>query len=453
MKKNKFFKLVAGLFVIAFMSTGMSQSFAQGKVIDKVIAIVGGNEILYSDVENQYMQYLMQGYNSDAEGIRCQIFEEVLFAKLLLNEAQLDSVEVSEEQVESEMDRRLQYFISQIGSQEKLEQYYNKSILEIKNDLRTTIHDQMLSEQVKNQITQDVTITPAEVRAFFNALPKDSIPLIGSEYEYSQIIMTPVIQPEEKEFAKYKLEGIRKRIIEGESFESMARIYSEDPGSALKGGELGDFGRGMMYPEFEAAAFALQPDEVSPIIETEAGYHILKLIKRKGDFINVRHILIMTKISPMSLNLTKAKMDSIYQLLESGSTTFELAAMNNSDDDSKYNGGIAINQQTGNKVFTPEQIDKELFFKMEKMNVGELAPTSLYEKERNVKAFRIVRLDKRTQPHQASINLDYDKIQEAAINEKKSNAISAWIKEKSKKTYILILDEDLKSCKFTYNWK
>jgi peptidyl-prolyl cis-trans isomerase SurA len=376
-----------------------------------------------------------------------------LFAKLLLNEAQLDSVEVSDEMVEGEMDRRLQYFISQIGSQEKLEEYYNKSILEIKNDLRSTIHDQMLSEQVKSKITQDVSITPAEVRTYFKALPKDSIPLIPSQYQYSEIVLVPKIQKEEKEFAKAKLEGIRARLLKGESFESMARIYSEDPGSAMKGGELGDFGRGVMYPEFEAAAFALQPDEISSIIETEAGFHVLKLIKRKGDYINVRHILIMTKVSPVGLQLTKNKLDSVYQLIESGKLTFSEAALLYSNEDSKFSDGVAINPSSGSNVFSGEQIDKDLFFRLDRMRIGEIAPPAMYDKERNVKAFRIVKLDKRTKPHTANIDQDYDKIQEFALAQKKADEVGNWISEKTKKTYIIILDKELKQCNFMYKWE
>ncbi|RLD46644.1 MAG: peptidylprolyl isomerase [Bacteroidetes bacterium] len=451
MRANYNIKIVISIVLIGFMSSITLNSFSQ-KVIDRIVATVGSNEILYSDIENQYMQYLMQGYTSDREGIRCQIFEEILFAKLLLNQAQLDSVVVSDDMVESEMDRRLQYFISQIGSQEKLEEYYHKSILAIKSDLRSTIHEQMLSEQVKNQITSDVKITPSEVRAFYNAIPEDSIPLISSEYKYSHIIVMPEILPEEKEYAKHKLEGIRKRIIDGASFSSMARMYSEDPGSSVKGGELGDFGRGVMYPEFEAIAFSLEPGEVSELVETEAGFHIMELIKRKGDFINVRHILIMTKVSPVSMKIAEAEIDSVYQLIQDGTITFEEAALRYSIDDSRFNGGVALNPQTGGAVFSAESIDKELFFKLDKMNVGELLPPFLYMKERNKKAFRIIRLDKRTKPHKASLEMDYDKIQKIALEDKKGRAIGNWITDKTDKTFINVMDKDLKSCNFTYKW-
>jgi peptidyl-prolyl cis-trans isomerase SurA len=453
MKLSKITTLITHLITTLVFVFTVLNIHAQSKVIDKVVAIVGGNEILYSDIENQYMQYLMQGYTGKSEGVRCQIFEEVLFVKLLLNQAQLDSVDVSEEMVENEMDRRLQYFISQIGSQEKLEKYYNKSILEIKSDMRNTIHDQLMSETIKEKIIKDLSITPSEIRDYFNQLPKDSIPLIPSEYQYSEIVIVPKVQAEEREYSRQKMEKIRARLLKGENFESLARIYSEDPGSALKGGELGEFGRGMMFPEFEAAAFALQVGEISPIVETEAGFHVLQLINRKGDYINVRHILIMTKISPMSLNVTKLKMDSIYELIESGKLTFEQSALKFSDDDSKFSAGVAINGQSGNSVFSPEEIDKDLFFILDKMNVGQISKPNLYDKERNVKAYRIVKLDRRSKPHFATLETDYDKIQELALENKKTEAIGKWIIEKSKKTYILILDDELKQCKFTYNWE
>jgi len=444
-------KVLRIMMIAAFVMTGLS-SFSQGKLIDKVVAVVGDNAIYYSDIENQYMQYLMQGYTADANTIRCKVFEEILFAKLLLNQAKIDSVNVSEEQVEQEMDRRLQYFINQIGSREKLEAYYDKSIMQIKNDLRSVIYDQMLSEQVKRSISSDIRITPSEVKEFFDEIPKDSIFTVPSEIEYSEIVMEPKVSKEEKEFARAKLAGIRKRILDGADFATMATIYSEDPGSAAKGGELGDFTRGVMYPEFEAAAFLLQEGEISPIIETEAGFHILKLIKRKGDYINVRHILIQTKISPVSLEKTRTLMDSVYQLIASGKMTFEQAAARYSSVDSRNNGGAAINPATGNRSFSPQQMDKNLFFTIDNMNVGEVKPPVLFQKDRSKKAYRIIRLDKRTKPHKASLETDYNLIQDAALNAKKAKAINDWIQEKTKNTYINILDENMKKCKFQYKW-
>ncbi len=452
MIKGQGLRVVFVMILMTLSSFYTTEAYSQ-KVIDKIVATVGDNEILYSDVQNQYMQYLMQGYTSNGDVIRCQIFEEILFAKLLLTQAQLDSVEISDEMVENELDKRLNYFISQIGSKEKLESYYNKSILDIKSDIRSTIREQMLSEQIKSKITGGVKITPSEVRAFFNDIPKDSVPLINSEYKYSQIVVMPEVLPEEKAYARQKLEGIRARIVAGESFSSLARMYSEDPGSAVKGGELGDFGRGAMAPEFEAAAFALDPGEISEIIETEYGFHIIQLIQRKGDYVNARHILIMTKVSPTSMELAKKELDSVYALIEQGNITFAEAALRYSVDDSKYSGGTALNPRTGGAVFTAESIDKDLFFKLEKMNIGEILPAAAYQRERGKYAFRIVRLDKRTKPHKANLEVDYDKIQVMALEDKKSKAIGKWITDKANKTYINITDESLRSCNFNYKWE
>lgn len=444
-------KLLMVFITIQLLSFG--KSIAQpNQTIDKIVAIVGQNAILYSDIENQYMQYLMQGYTSDREAIRCQIFEELLFAKLLLNKAELDSITVSDEQVETEMDRRLQYFISQIGSQEKLEEYYSKSILEIKNDLKTIIRDQMLSEQVQRSIIEGVKITPTEVRNYFKEIPKDSLPTIESEISYSELVIIPKVNAEERAYAKQRIEELRTRIIKGEDFAALARIYSEDPGSALKGGELGDFSRGVMYPEFEAAAFALQGDEISQVIETEAGFHILKLIKRKGDYINVRHILIMTKVSPYSLNHTKNYLDSILNLIESGKLTFNEAVEKFSEVDSKFNNGAAINQASGNANFKPSDLDKNFYYTLEKMNVGEISKSIQFQHEKTKNAYHIIRLDKKTKPHIADLQTDYDRIQEAALEQKKAKMIEDWIKKRISQTYINISDEELKQCTFQHKW-
>jgi peptidyl-prolyl cis-trans isomerase SurA len=422
------------------------------KIIDKVVAIVGENSILYSDVENQYLQYIMQGYTANSQSIRCRLFEEILFAKLLLNQAQLDSVEVSDDQVEAEMDRRLQYFISQIGSKEELERYYNKTLAEIKNDLKSVIKEQIMTQQVKNNITKDIKITPTEVREYFNSIPKDSLPVIQSEIKYSVITIEPKVTAEEKAYAKNKIEELRKRIVNGEDFATLASIYSEDPGSAIKGGELGDFTRGVMYPEFEAAAFALQPDEISPVIETEAGYHILKLIKRKGEYINVRHILIQTKVSPLSVQKAQKKLDSVYNLIVSGTMTFEEAARRFSTDDFAGSGGMAINPNSGNNIFKPGEIDKDIFFQLDKLDAGQVSKPFVVRNEQNKMVIKMVKLKQRTSPHKASLKTDYDKIQEAALQKKKADAIAKWINERAAETYIIILDDKFKQCNFLYKW-
>ena len=440
------------LIILAAFMPQIVDAQSDKKIIDKVVAVVGENSILYSDIENQYLQYIMQGYTANSQNIRCRLFEEILFAKLLLNQAQLDSVEVSDDQVEAEMDRRLQYFISQIGSKEELERYYNKTLAEIKNDLKSVIKEQIMTQQVKNNITKDIKITPTEVREYFNSIPKDSLPVIQSEIKYSVITIEPKVTAEEKAYAKNKIEGLRKRIVNGEDFATLASIYSEDPGSAIKGGELGDFTRGVMYPEFEAAAFALQPDEVSPVIETEAGYHILKLIKRKGEYINVRHILIQTKVSPLSVQKAQKKLDSVYNLIVSGTMTFEEAARRFSTDEFASVGGMVINPNSGNNIFKPAEIDKDIFFQLDKLDAGQVSKPFTIRNDQNKMVIIMVKLLQRTSPHKASLKTDYDKIQEAALQKKKADAIAKWINERTAETYIIILDDKFKQCNFLYKW-
>jgi len=445
--------IISAIFLFLIL---INTSFAQNKevVIDKVVAIVGANSILYSDVENQYLQYQMQGMKSNEQSGRCMVFEEMLFAKLMLNQAEIDSVVISDDQVESEMDRRLQYFIQQIGSRQKLEEYYSKTLLEIKDELRKSIREQMLISQIQNGITEDVKITPSEVNKYYKELNKDSLPLIESELQFSEILAYPKLNKEEKEIALEKITAIRERIVDNnEKFATLARIYSQDPGSASNGGELGEFGRGVMYPEFEAASFALEtPGEVSDIILTKAGYHIIQLIERKGEYINVRHILIQTKPSNVSIKKASNYLDSIYKLIETGKYTFEEAAKKFSESDTKVNGGLVTNSTNGSNVFLPSELDQRSYFALSKMSIGEISKPVLFEDEEGNKAYRLMKLNLRTEPHKANLTDDYAKIKEMALEAKKNDKLNEWISDKSKQTHILITDDIFKKCDFRFDW-
>lgn len=443
------------IILIVILSAIQSKNLiAQDKLIDKVVAHVGGHIILYSDIETQYQQLQMQGY-SPSKTIRCEIFEELLFQKLMLNQAEVDSIEITDEQVESEMDRRLRYFISQIGSEQKLEEYYNKTIIEIKAEMRELIRDQILVEKVQSSITEGIRVTPTEVKTFFNSIPKDSLPMISSEMEITQIVNQPIISDEEKLAVKDKLNRLRKRIVAGENFSVLARLYSEDPGSASKGGEIGMFGRGAMQPEFEAAAFKLKADEVSPIIETKFGYHILQLIERRGDYINVKHILLQPKVSPMELVKAKNYLDSVSELIYNKTYTFDEAVKKFSSDPGRNNGGLLMNPISGTSNFTPDELDKydrTIFFTLDKLKVGELSKPIAMKTEDGLDAYRILCLKSRTKPHYANLKDDYNKIQEQALNKKKNEAIQKWITKKAIDTYVEITDENYQQCSFRYMW-
>jgi peptidyl-prolyl cis-trans isomerase SurA len=421
-------------------------------VIDGVVAVVGANIILRSDIETQYLQFRAQGgIQGSAEKIKCQLLEGLLFQKLLYHQAQLDSVKVTDAQVDGTMDQRMRYFIGQAGSVEKLEEYYQKSISEIKNEMRDIIREQMMVQASQEKITKDVNITPSEVKAFLKKLPKDSIPEIPSEIEVGMIMKAPVIGDAEKQVCINRLKSFKERVKKGDDFSTLAVLYSEDPGSAKKGGELGMFKRGDMRLEFEAAAFKLKPGEMSDVVETEDGFHLIQMIERKGEYINVRHILLQPKVSIASMTLAKNLLDSIASQIEQKKITFAEAVVRYSDDPSKNNGGLIINPVTGTSKFEASQLDPKVFFVIDKLKVGDISTTVLYKTERGKEQYRIYYLKTRTVPHKANINDDYASIHQMALEEKKSQVIGNWVQERIAKTYIKI-DDEFRNCPFQREW-
>jgi peptidyl-prolyl cis-trans isomerase SurA len=424
---------------------------AQEKVIDEVVAVVGSHMILSSEIEQQYIQMRAQGNLSVGAAARCQIIESMLFRKLLLNQAEFDSVKITDEEVESTLDSKMRYYVQQFGTREKLEEFYKKSIDDIKVEFRDPVKEQLLEEQMQQKITTDIKVTPSEVKAFFNGLPADSIPIIATEYEIGEIVKDAPISPEELNAAKEKISSLRQRIAKGEKFAPLAILYSEDPGSAPRGGELGLFSRGDMYPEFEAAAFSLKKGEVSDVIKTKAGYHILQLIERRGEYVNVRHILIIPKTSSGDIAKAKIKLDSIAELIRKDSITFEKAAIRYSDNPNRINGGLLINPSSGNTRFEANQLDREVFFVIDKMKVGDISKPVPVTNEEGKEAYRLLYLKVRTEPHRASLNMDYSQIQEWALQKKRAEAMDKWIDKKLTNSYVHVND-DYKSCTFTHKW-
>lgn len=443
-------KAVRIFMAIMFLELGLSAQ--EPAVIDQVVAVVGRNIVLQSDIENQYLQMRFQrGVTGSAESMRCSILEDLLFQKLLLNQAELDSVSVTDDQVEQEMERRLRYFISELGSQEKLEAFYNKTVVEIKNELRRLVKDQMTVEKVQAEIMRKVVVTPQEVKRFYNNIPKDSIPIVPAEFEIAQIVKKPPITVEEKMAIKERLSDYRKRILAGERFSTLALLYSEDPGSARKGGELGFYGRGELYPEFEAIAFRLKDGEVSDIVETEAGFHILQLIERRGDFVNVRHILLMTKVSVHALEKAKNQLDSLAAAIRAGTISWDDAVEKFSEDPKKAPNGKLINPQTGGTRFDAETIDQQLSFVIDRLQPGEISNPVPMKTEDNKEAYRLLKLLERTLPHKANLRDDYNRIQQWALQEKQQKALQQWVTNKLKNAYIEI-HPSFANCQFEFNW-
>ena len=450
------------IIALLYFTLPMMAQDHQPQVVDKVVAVVGKNIILQSDIENQYIQYRMQGM---AEGtgteVRSHILEELLLQKLMLNQAEMDSITVTDEQVEAELNRRIQYFVSRYGSQEKMENLFGKSMSEIKDEVRQASKDNMLQEQVQAKIMENVTVTPKEVKDFFFDIPKDSLPMVNPEYEIVQIVKRPPISIDEKLQVKDRLYQIRKRILEGESsFATMAVLYSEDPGSARQGGELGLTGRGEWAVEFENVAFNLRDGEISDVVETQFGFHIIQLIEKRDNMVNCRHILLTAKVPVESLEKAQNELDSVAQLIRNGEMTFEEACKKFSDDDSKSNGGYLTNAATNGNWISLQDLQeleqaypeyKNLAFVISRLDVGEVSDPLPMTTNDNKDAFRLVMVKRKTEAHQANLKEDYNLIQSWAIAQKRQQAVGKWVKDKAAKAYIR-LDDAYKNYDFYYDW-
>ena len=385
------------------------------------------------------------------DNTKCKIFEQMIMQKLLLDQADLDSMQVQESQINSELDHRIKILSEQIGSEQKLENFYGKTINDIKTEWRSLVQDQILANQMQGKIINDIQVSPNDVRHFFNTIPPDSIPEINPEYEIAQIVIKPPIQNKQKQEIKQKLEEFRQRIIAGENFSKLAILYSEDMASSKKGGELGFVSRGDLVPEFASVAFKLKEGEVSRIVETEYGYHIIQLIEKKGEKVNVRHILMSPKISNDNILKGKAKIDSIYQKLKTDSAGFARLAEEYSDDEAtRNNGGLYQNPYTGTSKFDPKQIDPVIFYAIKDFKPGMFTEPLLTQDETGKQVYKIIKLISKTDTHKASIVTDYQLIKSMALNDKKLKTLNEWLDSKISRTYVFI-DKSFKYCKFEHN--
>ena len=433
----------------------LSLSAKAQTTVDKIVAQIGDNVILLSDIQAQKIQILQAGLELTPEK-DCQILEELMYQNLLLNQAILDSIEVSDAQVDAEMEQRIRVIEGQIGGRQKLEEFYGKTIGDIKREFKTVIKDQLLSKEMERTITANVSITPREVRRFYENIPLDSIPLISSQLSFQQIVQYPEITTKDKERAFNKLADIRKKIIKnGKSFSTQARIHSMDPGSATEGGKI-NATRGMMVPQFEAAVFSLDKNGISDVFETNYGYHIVQLLDRKGDDYSCRHILIIPEFEFEAIAVAEKKMDSCYQLLSSGEISWEEAVTRFSNDETtRQNNGKITNPISGDIMWSMEdlnQVDQQIYLLTNSLEKGDLSTPSLYTNMMERKeGIRIVKLVDRTVAHRANLKDDYALIKSAAESEKKQKIVSEWTTSKIGNAYIR-LDEDYKNCNFSNNW-
>ncbi len=437
--------LIPLLLLLTFSGLGQEKV-----VIDKVVAVIGNSAILKSDIIEQKRMLDAQGVEL-GRNPECILLDDIMFQKLLFNQAVIDSVVVNEAQVEQEIERRLRFFIQQIGSRERLEEYYGKSLDELRDEFRDPIREQLISRMMESQITRNVSVTPSEVRAFFESLSEDEIPMVESEMAMSKILIEPAIQDFEIQAVKDRLEGFRQRILDGESFNTLAILYSDDAGSARRGGELGFYQRGDLHPEFEAVAFNLRPGEVSEIVETRSGFHIIQLIERRGEQVNARHLLLQPKVSPEVEAETRSKLDSLRRVIMRGDLAFEDAARRYSDHPSGRSGGVMVNPFAGTTRFRSDEIEPNLFFVIDQLEVGEISRPIQTMTEDGKMAYKIVWLRDRIEPHRANLQQDYDFIQKLALQEKKERAIMRWVERRLEHTYVRIHD-DYAGCEFDVKW-
>jgi len=410
---------------------------AQEQIIDRVVAVVGGSPILQSEIEAQYQQLLDEQVPVD-QNSRCIILEDFLYQKLLVAQAIKDSVEVSNEQVEQELDRRLRYFINQFGSEERFEAFYGKSVDDWRTEFKDNVRDILQAQEMQRQVVGSVTVTPNEVKTYFNSIHPDSIPFINAEIEVAQIVKQPAVSDFAKKEAKEKITTLRARIMKGEISFTTACLYSDDPGSAGKGGLYEKVPRGRMVPEWEAWAYKLKPNEISEVFETVYGYFIIQLIERRGDEVDARSLLIAPKMETGDLLKSKLKLDTIYNMLLADTLKFSDMASKYSDDaESRNTGGSIVNPFTGSTRFEMDEIgqyDQNVVFAIEKLKVGEFTKPIPFSTQDGKQAYRILCLKAKTDPHKGNLKDDYQRIQAAAISEKEKTIIKEWVKRKSVNT-------------------
>ncbi|AOM77868.1 peptidylprolyl isomerase [Pedobacter steynii] len=441
----KKFLVIAGGLICLFLN---AQAQPAKKNIDKVVAVLGNNIILLSDLNQQYAQYMNSGNPAD-EKVKCYILQQMLAQKLLKQQAEIDSITVDEAQVDEEVDKRMRMQIQRAGGQERLEQFLNRSVLQYKDEIRPDLKEQLISNKMQGHITQDVSVTPLEVKKYFDSYKKDSLPDIPTEFEVGEIVLHPKLTKAEKQKFYDKIDALRLRVKSGEDFAFLAKSYSEDPGSAPDGGDLGFFDRTRMVKEFTAWAFKLKAGEISPVFESEHGFHILQVIERRGEQVQARHILIRPQTTPASLDRVKLQADSIYTNINSKKITFSTAASLYSDNkESQYNGGMILyaDNVTARTTFIPaDKLDPKVFLVVDTMKVGEISKPVLFTGQDGKEGYKILFLKSKIPPHKGNLEQDYAKFKERAQQGKIDRILSEWFEKRRENTYIRI-DEDYNQC-------
>ena len=440
----------------ALLTTTLLCGFAQGggTSIDGIVAVIGKSVILRSDLEKHFKDYTAQ-YRTveDPDEVYCTILENLVYNKLMVNQAEIDSIEVSDEEVDYMLNSRISYFLQQTGGDVKyIENYFNKSMADIKKDMREMMYEQALIDQVQSGITSSITITPSEVSQFASKFSPDSMPIVSTSYQFGEIVKIPPVSDEEIAAVKEQLTNYRERVLRGEKFGALARLYSDDPGSASKGGDLGFVERGTLYPEFEAVAFNLKTGEISQVVKTQAGYHIIQMIERRGEAIRVAHILIQPKPSTDEQVRAITFLDSVRKIIIEEKMPLEEAAKKFSEGTTRLNGGMVVNPYNNSLTFDRQSLDEATYTTVSKLIPGEYSECVPFVNDDGVMAYRLIFLKERVLEHKANLVEDYDMIKNAALEAKKYEAMEKWVLDKVKVTNIKI-SEQYRYCPFVTKWQ
>lgn len=442
----KLTRWVLGLCLLVGSISAMAQEVENKNVLDRIIVKVDNYFILKSEVENQYQQYITSGQANSPN--RCQILEGLVVNKLMLAKAEIDSVIVDDKRIEAELNSRMEQMEGQYGSAKNIVEAYGKSIATLKEDLRSSLKEQLTGRKMQDKITDEVKITPKEVAAFFNEIPRDSLPYLPAEVEISHIIRVAKPNKNQKEELYAKLLDFRRRVEKGESFEELAKVHSEDLGSGRRGGDLGFAKRGAMVAPFEAAALRLKPNQMSDVVESEFGFHLIQLLEIRGQEYHARHILLRPDYQKLDLTEPTKFLDSIRVLVQRDSTSFEKAAKEFSEDKATQDAGGVImdGSNGGNRLAYDGTMDPALFFALDSMKVGTISAPIPYRTDDGRSAVRILYFKAKHPPHFANLKDDYQKLAQITLSRKKNNAIEKWFM-KAKDDVFIFIDDEYKDCR------
>lgn len=440
------------LFTLLIFAFSFGWSQPQGEIIDRIVAVVGNEIVLQSDLENDLLQQQMRGIDPDGDS-RCAGLENLLFQNLLLHQSRVDSLFISEAEIQSEIDNRLSYFVSLFGSVEAFEAEYGKTVSQWRSEFRDQVEDQLLIRQMQGQLQSQVTATPKQVQEFFESIPNDSLPLISEQVEYSMIVYEPAPSADEVAMKRHLADSIRTKVASGGMrFNLAASLFSDDPGSKYRGGCYENITRGAFVPEFEQMVYATNLNEISPVFETEFGFHFLKPTDKRGEVFSACHILFSPSVDDDALIYSEVKLDSIANAIRADSLSFSQAAIKYStDDDTRNQGGKVANYRMGGMKHNVEELERNVFLVLDKLEVGEISAPIMLESPSGSPFFVIFKLNARYPAHQANMREDYLLFKQQTEAKMQAEALNKWVMKRLRSTYVKVID-DYKDCEYEFPW-